>query len=42
MIKRVTVDGWEFEEARREAEVIAEKPADALAFASAYLASDGK
>jgi uncharacterized protein (TIGR01244 family) len=42
MIKRVIVDGWEFEEARGEAEVIAEKPADALAFVSAYLASDGK
>ena len=37
MIGRVTEDGWEMETAQKEAEAIAAKPDDAVAFASSYL-----
>jgi uncharacterized protein (TIGR01244 family) len=39
MIGRVLEDGWSLDEARREATAIAAKPDEAVAFASAYLAS---
>ena len=41
MIKRVRQDGWEVERARAEAEAIAKKPEQAVAFAMRYLASPG-
>jgi len=41
MIKRVSVDHWEFDRAREEAEVIADKPSEAIAFASSYLGTKG-
>lgn len=37
MIGRVVKDGWELDDAATEAESIAKKPAEAIAFASAYL-----
>jgi len=37
MIGRVLEDGWELEDAANEAELIAQKPAEAIGFASAYL-----
>ncbi len=39
MIGRVLEDGWSLDEAREEATAIAAKPAEAIAFASAYIAS---
>ena len=42
MIGRVLEDGWEIEAASAEAEVIAEKPTAAIAFAKGYLASKGQ
>jgi len=39
VIGRVLRDGWELDATREEAEAIAHKPADALAFAAAYLQS---
>jgi uncharacterized protein (TIGR01244 family) len=39
MIKRVLVDGWKIDEAREEAEAIAAKPAEAVAFATRYIES---
>jgi uncharacterized protein (TIGR01244 family) len=41
VIGRVLKDGWEFEATRDEADAIAHKPADALAYARAYLAAHG-
>ena len=40
MIKRVQQDGWTIDEASKEAELIAGKPRQAIAYASNYLASD--
>ncbi len=40
-IGRVLRDGWEIGATREEAEAIAHKPADAYAFATAYLKSHG-
>ena len=37
MIGRVLKDGWQLDDAAAEAEFIAKKPAEAIAFASAYL-----
>lgn len=37
MIKRVLEDGWTMDRARMEAETIAERPPDAIAFAEGYL-----
>jgi uncharacterized protein (TIGR01244 family) len=42
MIKRVFEDGWEIDEAREEAEVIALKPSKAVAFATQYITSHSK
>jgi uncharacterized protein (TIGR01244 family) len=39
MVKRVLEDGWEIDEAREEAEAIALKPAEAVAFATRYITS---
>ncbi len=39
MIGRVLEDGWSLDEAREEATAIAAKPAEAVAFATAYIAS---
>jgi uncharacterized protein (TIGR01244 family) len=39
MIQRVLEDGWEIDDARAEAEAIALKPEEAVAFATQYLAS---
>ena len=39
IIGRVLKDGWEIDATREEAAAIAHKPADALAFATAYLRS---
>jgi uncharacterized protein (TIGR01244 family) len=39
MISRVLEDGWNIADAQKEAEAIAAKPADAVAFATKYLAS---
>ena len=41
IIGRVFRDGWEIEATREEAEAIAHKPADAMAFATAYIKSHG-
>lgn len=40
-IGRVLRDGWELDATREEADAIAHKPADALAFATAYLKAYG-
>lgn len=40
-IGRVLKDGWELDATRGEADAIAHKPADALAFATAYLKAHG-
>ena len=37
MISRVQKDGWAFDDAANEAKLIAEKPDEAISFASAYL-----
>ena len=42
MILRVLEDGWDIDQARKEAEGIAGKPEEAVAFASAYCAAHGK
>jgi uncharacterized protein (TIGR01244 family) len=42
MIGRVLEDGWEIDAASAEADIIADKPASAIAFASAYIASQGR
>lgn len=42
MIGRVMEDGWEIDAASAEAERIALKPPEAIAFASAYIKSTGK
>ena len=42
MIARVMKDGWQLDEASREAEKIALKPPAAIAFASGYVASYGE
>ena len=39
MIKRVTVDSWDIDEASQEARAIAEKPDAAVAFATAYIST---
>ena len=39
MIGRVFEDGWSHDEAAKEATAIAEKPSEAVAFATAYIAS---
>ena len=39
ILGRVLTDNWELEAASREAETIAHKPAEAIAFATAYLQS---
>jgi len=39
MIGRVLEDGWSLDEAREEGTAIAGKPSEAVAFASAYVAS---
>jgi uncharacterized protein (TIGR01244 family) len=39
MIGRVLVDGWDIDAASAEAELIAAKPSQAVAFATAYIAS---
>lgn len=41
MIGRVLQDGWDIDAASAEAELIALKPEQAIAFAKAYLAADG-
>ena len=42
MIGRVQKDGWDLEAASEEARTIAEKPAQAIAFSSGYLAAQRK
>ena len=42
MIGRVLEDGWEIDAAGKEAELIALKPPDAIAFATVYIESKGK
>lgn len=42
MIGRVLEDGWDIDQARAEAEQIAAKPEQAIAFATKYLAEHGK
>jgi hypothetical protein len=39
MIGRVIKDGWDIDAARREAELIALKPGEAIAFATWYVTS---
>lgn len=39
MIMRVDKDGWKLDAAQQEVELIAKKPAEAIAFATVYLAS---
>ncbi len=41
IIGRVLRDGWELDATNEEAEAIAHKPADALAYATAYIKADG-
>ena len=41
VIGRVLRDGWDIDATREEAEQIAHKPADAIAFATAYIKSHG-
>jgi hypothetical protein len=42
MIGRVLKDGWQVDEASKEVELISTHPSKAIAFATAYLASQNK